>query len=341
MDIQFASMPTTSRLLGVFRVIATSFCLYPILATATNTVDGSVTVFQATGDEGPWTEPIEDFEARLSTPDATGSYRIAGPNISAPHTDDNVAIDGWSWSVVVTADLPIASELTSKYGNDKFYTGGKLTFNAPTSLLASSTQNLTVDDDWQICLYNWEITNVNYPNKLRTDDGSCSSLLTSECITDLQKAVETRNPPNQCRCPVTKDIPSCTTLGDASVLWQSTCVARLFDSTRIREWEDGKLDTWIYGGATLHNRGNVTDYNYIGSIAWPVMASFSSVAYQKATLSCPRASNGTQGSAAPSGESFQDETSKPTSDGGVGSQMLLKYFWVIFGFVLASCTGIF
>ncbi|KAH6643481.1 hypothetical protein BKA67DRAFT_665287 [Truncatella angustata] len=328
-------MPVTSQSMGVFHVVASIFCLYPILAAAIDTVKGSVTVFQATGDEGPWKEPIEDFEARLDAPNATGNYRIAGPNISVPYTDDNT-LDGWSWSLAVTADLPIASELASKYGSEKFYTGGKLTFNAPASLLASSTQYLTVNDDWQICLFNWEISNVDYPDKLRTDDGSCSSVLTSECITDLQKAVATRSSPYQCNCPVTKDILSCATLGDDSGLWQNTCVARLFNSTHIREWEDGKLDTWTYGGATLHDSGNVTDYNYIGSIAWPVMASFGTGTYQKGTLSCLRATNGTQGSTAPTGKSFQDGTGSATSDEGSGSQMWLNTFWVIFGFVLAS-----
>lgn len=325
-------MRLSSQSPGPLCALAIELCLSPILFAAADAGNSSVAVIQVYGGTGAWMEPIAEFEAGLDAPNATGNYPIAGPNISAPYSETS-NLDGWSWSVDVAADLPIGSAYTSKYGNDKFYTGGKLTFNAPASLLSSSSRNLTVNDDWEICLYSWQIglnwgsSVAAYPNELRIDDGSCSSVLTSECITDLQNAISF----GQCSCPPFRDIPSCVALGEDTAPWRTTCVASRFNATRIRQWEDGKLVTWAYGGATVHDRGNLTDYNDVGSLAWPVMASFGSS--QTATLSCLRASNATQGSTAPDGKSFQNGTGDQESS---GSRIWLNGFWLTPAIILAS-----
>jgi hypothetical protein len=49
------------------------------------------------------------------------------------------------------------------------------------------------------------------------------------------------------------------------------------------------LETKVYVGATAHDCGNLTAYNYIGSLAWPFMASFDDGNQNAARLSCVRA----------------------------------------------------
>ena len=61
----------------------------------------------------------------------------------------------------------------------------------------------------------------------------------------------------------------------------------------------------IWGSAYGHERGNVTAYNYIGSLAWPVMASFNNHRIGDvvtAKLSCARAETATKGGEAPTAD---------------------------------------
>lgn len=96
----------------------------------------------------------------------------------------------------------------------------------------------------------------------------------------------------------------------------------------------------------MHDRGYMTDYNYIGNIAWPVMASLGIGTYQWATLSCLRVSNGTQGSIAPTGESLQHGTGDATFSGqggleNYGRHIWLNGLWVMCSTVFVSCAFIF
>lgn len=277
----------------------------------------TLSIFQAINDRGPWNEPRSEFDALLNKPNATGKFPIAGPNISTPYSETR-PIDGWSWSIDVVADFPIANSKTqaAHYGT-KFYTGGKVTLNAPISLLSSSG-NLTVDDDWQVCVFGWQLDGADYPDKLRTDDGTCSSLLTSECISGIYEAATKMNFGGNCICPLSRDIPSCARLGNDSELWDMNNYAGLYNATRIREWKDGKLDVEVYGGGTAHDRGNSTAYNYIGSLAWPRMVSFGTKNQSAISLTCVRAVNATEGSTAPTGEGLADETDQ--GNGTTGGQ---------------------
>ncbi|KAI0126718.1 hypothetical protein BJ170DRAFT_684298 [Xylariales sp. AK1849] len=272
------------------------------VAAAQDAVEGSISILQGTDDKGPWNEPRAEFDTLLNSPNATGDFPIAGPNISAPFSSSSV-IDGWSWSIAVVANLPIAnsSTLAAEYG-DKFYTGGKLTFNGPPSLRSSSSQNLTVDDDWQICLFSWQLDGAAYPDELRVDDGTCSSVLSSQCISDIEKAATASHGAGRCECPLSRDIPSCTALGNDSALWDSTCGGSFYNASQIRAWEEGRLEQEVYGGTTAHDRGNITAYNYIGSVAWPVMASFGNGNRTTASMSCVRANTAVEGSTAPTGD---------------------------------------
>ena len=309
------------------------------VAAARFSVKGSIDIFQGIGNNGPWREPKSDFDNRLNTPNATGDFPIAGPNISAPYSASST-INGWSWSIAVAADLPITNaSISAPKDGDEFYTGGKLTFNAPPSLLSSSSKNLSVNEDWQVCLFRWELNSAAYPNKLRTDDGTCSSILTSQCISDIEKAGR-----ENCLCPISRKISSCAALGNDSALWDSTCGASFFNASDIRLWKDGKLETWVYGGAATHNQGNSTAYNYIGSLAWPVMASFGNGHQTTASMSCVRAKNAAEGSKAPTGEDFEEGGLALAGEGAEEEQDDQKDIgnringnWFALGVVFVSC----
>lgn len=153
----------------------------------------------------------------------------------------------------------------------------------------------------RICLISWLLDGTDYLDKLRGDDGTCSSVLANECIGDLEEAARSRNPGSTCSCPHASSAPSCAALDNDSALWGPTCSGTFFDAPGIRTWEEGEWDTSVYGGVTPHGPGNVTDYNYIGSLARPVMVSISNGSYTETTLSCVRAKDATGGSTAPEG----------------------------------------
>lgn len=304
-----------SRSTCVLLYVITTVVYFSSIANAQKVADGGIELLQTTSEnDGPWGEPLTEFKSIINNPEkqnATGNFAIAGPNISAPasfstNNDGSFSgfsnIDGWSWSVAIVADLPLTNASVAR-NKSNFYTGGKLTFNAPSSLSPSSSQDLSVDNDWQICVYTWSLWGTAYPNKLRSDDGSCTSVLSSQCVSDMEKAAAKSS---DCACPISRNMPSCLELGNSSKLWDTTCAGRYFNTSAVRAWKNGKLDIALFGGATTHELGNNTDYNYIGSVAWPVMASFSSNNSVEATLSCPRAKDGVNRSTAPSGEEFKD-----------------------------------
>jgi hypothetical protein len=279
-------------------------CNYFDVVSAESEYETPVQTLQQIGAVGPWNIPKTEFDNLLNNhPNATGKFPIAGPNLS---------IEGWSWSISVVADIPIVNSSWNRPERSQFYTGGKLTFNGPSS---PSTQNLSVNDEWHICLFSWQLDDVHYPSDLRGDDGTCSSVLNNQFIAELKNAVQTS--PGRCPCPLRREIPSCTALGNDSAIWTSTCAGGFYNATAIRGWAGGRLEKRAWGGNMAHNAGNTTAYNYIGSLAWPVMASFyfknQSVA---TTVSCPRAKDATAGSTAPTGEGLQHEEHNESAGNG-------------------------
>ncbi|KAI1132610.1 hypothetical protein F5Y10DRAFT_292986 [Nemania abortiva] len=289
----------------------------------------------ATDAEGPWQEPRVQFNGFLAdNVNITGNYSIPGPNTSAPgqpisHPLGNSASDiyGWSWTIAVAADIPL--ENSSRVPHDDgqgpfYYTGERVILNAPSSLVNSGSGNLHVTDDWKLCLVRWELLNVSYPEKLRSDDGTCGSVLSPECISEMKTAVEESIHGTVCMCPRASTIQSCSRLGDDSKLFDTTCDAALFDAQRLRDWKDGKEEAWAVGGNTPHHRGNRTSYNDIGTLAWPLMVSFVGGEYTSTSLTCVRPQQVVGTSEPPTGESSDqpsDQTSGGNSLGGSWARM--------------------
>ncbi|EPE30702.1 hypothetical protein GLAREA_03669 [Glarea lozoyensis ATCC 20868] len=292
-------------------------CTYFDVVSAESEYETPVQTLQRIGGMVPWDIPGTVFDNLVNNhPNATGNFPIAGPNLSM---SSNSNIEGWHWSISAVADIPIVNSSWNRPERSIFYTGGKLIFNGPSS---PSNQNISVNDDWHICLFNWQLDNVPYPSALRGDDGTCSSVLNNQCIAELKNAVQTSSG-RSCSCPRKSEIPSCTALGNDSAIWTNTCAGGFFDATAIRRWAGGRLEKNAWGGNKAHSAGNTTAYNYIGSLAWPVMAGFyfrnQSVA---TTVSCPRAKDATPGSTAPTGEGLQHgEHNESAGNGESGSSI--------------------
>ncbi|TGJ81945.1 hypothetical protein E0Z10_g6817 [Xylaria hypoxylon] len=276
--------------------------------------DDNIELLQATDRYGPWQVPRPEFDAFLANhPNATGNYAIPGPNISAPanpassSNGNESIVDGWSWSIVIAADLPLvnASDAPKDDARARFYyTGGKMTFNAPSSLLGPGG-NLTVNDGWQVCLFTWQLDGFPYTDKLRSDDGTCKSVLSDECIADMKLAAAKATVQGTCVCPVSSTIPSCSRLGGAAKVFNNNCYGTFRNASYIRNWEGAKLETYAFGDTTAHHLGNNTAYDNIGSLAWPALISFSNKNYggiledSMTSLSCVRATDAVAGSTVP------------------------------------------
>lgn len=236
---------------------------------------------------------------------------FSGPNISASAdalSDTAAGIDSWSWSIAIAADLPLVhADDKTDFANQSelFYTGGVITLNAPSSLV-DFNGNLTVADDWEMCLIRWDLNSFNYTDELRSDDGKCTSGLSDECIADLKEAVaETQRSRYRCTCQLIDSIPSCSELGDKISVFGNTCVAQPVDSESFREgYTEGKSDLVPFRDKTPHGKGDRESYDNVGSLSWPILASFMYKGEENKNgtstfLTCVRAKDAVAGSTPP------------------------------------------
>ncbi|KAK8090482.1 hypothetical protein PG997_005443 [Apiospora hydei] len=179
------------------------------------------------------------FEA-LRAPNLTGAYDFATPNISAPRApgkvteESNSALPGWSISIAVRAGVPFRQ-------TEEHYTAGEVVLHAPESLLTNITdegtgqKNVTVLDEWELCLIQWDLNSEPYPPALRGDDGTCSSILSPDCTRDLQ--AEARK---QCSNLNITNIPACT--NDDTRSFRTSSVAGTYPRERnppVSTWRRG------------------------------------------------------------------------------------------------------
>ena len=177
------------------------------------------------GTYGPWSVPASEFDSFLDHGNATSNYPLEGRNISGPYPGVS-SIDGWSWSISVAADIPIEN---SKSPNTSFFTGSRVNLNAPASLpRLNSSQAISVNKSWQMCVVIWHLGEA-YNDKLREDDGSCSTIVSSECAKDIEDGVMKNYTSTNCLCPNVKSLSSCK---NEEVLVRNGCEAR----SKSAEW---------------------------------------------------------------------------------------------------------
>ncbi|KAI0509756.1 hypothetical protein F5B22DRAFT_615953 [Xylaria bambusicola] len=304
------------------------------VATAAGAGEATIELYESTR-EGPWGEPLTQFHAALDNhPNATGDFPFGGPNISSRYVrrqDGGGEIDGWSWSIAVASDISLEnSDKQTDLANqsDLFYVGGIITLNAPESLL-NSTGHLTVSDDWEMCTFRWLLNGFNYTDRLRSDDGTCTSVLTEQCISYLKEAAyDNHHQGSVCSCPMLDDVGPCEDLGERSAVLGHSCTAQRYNASDFREWEDGKLDVHLFGDKQPHDFGDTANYDDIGSLAWPIITTFKNrtgaeeFSNARSFMSCVRAMDAVDGSDAPE---FESRAS------GLGVT------WARIGIVLALC----
>jgi hypothetical protein len=177
---------------------------------------------------GPWAVPDVTFERLMEAPNATSEYPLQAPGISSPFPAPG-PIDGWSLSLSVVADVPMSESnmsLALDHPNDTF-TGSRLVLQTPTG------PDSAVDKSWSVCVIHWWIDPKNHPAKLREDDGSCSSVLSEQCVRDLENSareaymyITGRGGGTQCPCPRPSDIPSCAGEQAKALSGNGTCASQ-------------------------------------------------------------------------------------------------------------------
>lgn len=74
------------------------------------------------------------------------------------------------------------------------YTGSRAVINVTSSFVGDGG-NLTFDSNCYFRLFGWELLlNVSYLHWVRSDYGTCGSILGEQCIADIKKAVHRKSP---------------------------------------------------------------------------------------------------------------------------------------------------
>ena len=183
--------------------------------------------FRAGGIFRTWSVSQTVFDQYLDHPNATTEALLPRQNITSPPSTSAAADQPWSWGISVRADIPAAnSSALSDEDMTKFFTGTRITVNAPPDLITAintTTKNSSsrAYGDFEVCLVMWEVSDMSssaYPDELRQDDGSCSSIVSNQCVKDLEAAA-VKLYPSYCRCPSVRDIPSC----DQETVFSNNC----------------------------------------------------------------------------------------------------------------------
>lgn len=157
---------------------------------------------------GPLGFTIEKWTELLKADiNATGEYALG----EAPNTSNASTGSGgdWSWKIEVKADINLAeSAYATSYDvtedHPLYTTGSQITLQAPSGGVAP---------DWGVCVFSW-VTEFDYSDELRDhpdrDDGTCSSVLSDQCISDLrQNVTDMWKTGLGCQCASIEKIDSC------------------------------------------------------------------------------------------------------------------------------------
>lgn len=137
----------------------------------------------------------EVWEEAFRTPNATGSVRVKGFNLSHPFP--GTESDDWAWTIQVRDGI-----LRSR--DSKYATGIWVQLDMPDSLvrLAPNGTFLLDDGSWHVCESIWEFPALK--SDAATVEGSCEGIVPKECHdlwTDTLAQGFGRRASNSSRCP--------------------------------------------------------------------------------------------------------------------------------------------
>ncbi|GAP92771.1 hypothetical protein SAMD00023353_9400230 [Rosellinia necatrix] len=136
----------------------------------------------------------DSWEANLAHPNATGNNSVVGFDISQRWP--SMKVDGWHLSINVTRNIPDSDTMNPSNATGKAYTGTSIFLEAPGSLRTAFTNESAVDEStWKICIV--VIPNAPQENVTAAGDGSTCSVMTPQCVSDLEQAYAAKFPRNQ------------------------------------------------------------------------------------------------------------------------------------------------
>ncbi|KAI0155100.1 hypothetical protein GGR57DRAFT_86889 [Xylariaceae sp. FL1272] len=242
---------------------STHFLLAYVLISVHPLVASSQSVFGADNfgypQSGPWGLNNGVFSQLLSQPNATGDYPLSAPDVvQPPGTSPPDLVGGWNWIIRVRADMPV-----NRSGYEgRYFVGSAITLQAP--------KDIEVDEDWEVCIIIWSLGS-GFSDKLRTDDGTCSSIWSDKCRRGIHDTVAKRWTSGlrpRCLCPDLKTISGCGNEAQAALagpgggsstynssdINNSTSVGGI-NPLSLFEWSDRQFLYRTYGGAPS-NQGN-------------------------------------------------------------------------------------
>ncbi|KAI0378508.1 hypothetical protein F5Y04DRAFT_146200 [Hypomontagnella monticulosa] len=135
----------------------------------------------------------ETWERNLAQPNATGTFPVTGFDISQKWPSQEV--DGWTLSVNVSTDIPDSQTMNTNNATGKAFAGTSIFLKGPDTIQGTFTNQSAIDETtWKVCVA--VVPNGPQEDLSTADNGTCG-FLSSQCITDLQKAYADKFSRNQ------------------------------------------------------------------------------------------------------------------------------------------------
>lgn len=125
----------------------------------------------------PYGIPASKFESDTNKPDEAATFNITGYDVSTDSTPQSV--DGWKLEAAVKGSVSLSDATNSSVNKDQVFEATTLYIQAP--------DNMKMDSSWKMCavVYPGLASSVDSSTAV---DGSCSNVLSTECVQALSVA---------------------------------------------------------------------------------------------------------------------------------------------------------
>lgn len=125
----------------------------------------------------PYGIPASKFESDTNKPDEAATFNITGYDVSTDSTPQSV--DGWKLEAAVKGSVSLSDATNSSVNKDQVFEATTLYIQAP--------DNMKMDNSWKMCavVYPGLASSVDSSTAV---DGSCSNVLSTECVQALSVA---------------------------------------------------------------------------------------------------------------------------------------------------------
>lgn len=119
----------------------------------------------------PYGIPASKFESDTNKPDEAATFNITGYDVSADSTPQSV--DGWKLEAAVKAAVSLSDATNSTVNKDQVFEATTLYIQAP--------DGMKIADSWRMCAVVYPGL-TNSVDSSTVVDGSCSGILSTECV---------------------------------------------------------------------------------------------------------------------------------------------------------------